>query len=430
MELLANDFVTIFKSSDPKNIYSGTPSICVLKNGRYVFSHDLFDKVEGPVSLENIASEVIPHPANGTYHVGQIYTSDDKGKTWQKRARRNLYHARVFEAGKFLYAIGHCGDIIIYRSDDGGDTWDMGHYLTEGEKWHASATEPWIENGYVNLIMETSYNTPDEIRDGWNVSSLAPVVLRAKLTDDLTKKESWIFSNKVRFRDIIKEDELDLYGIPFFTTTLHKHEYSDGRTTDNMSGWLEASVVRIKDKKHYWYDPSGKTLHIIMRAHTSWTGYACLMKAVISEENGKEIITVMPEVNPSGKRVVYLPFPGGQMRFHILWDEETKLFWLLSTQATDSMTKKEYLSENRYNLPYDERHRMQLSFSKNLVDWCFAGMVAIGDDEKQSRHYASMQIDGNDIVLASRSASPDGCSAHNADMATFHRIKDFRKLVY
>ena len=94
------------------------------------------------------------------------------------------------------------------------------------------------------------------------------------------------------------------------------------------------------------------------------------------------------------------------------------------------MTKKEYLSENRYNLPYDERHRMQLSFSKNLVDWCFAGMVAIGDDEKQSRHYASMQIDGNDIVLASRSASPDGCSAHNADMATFHRIKDFRKLVY
>ncbi len=430
MKPLANDFVTIYKSPNPKKAFAGTPAIYVLGNGRYVFSQDLFGDNESTVDPEGNVDKVIPHPVTGNYHIGQIFTSDDKGQTWQKRARRNFFHGTPFEAGSSVYILGHCDDIIIYRSDDGGYTWDEGTYLTEGEHWHSCATKPWVEDGYLNIVLEVMENTPDEIRDGWNVSSHAPVVMRAKVTDDLTKRENWIFSNRLRFRDVVKEDELDLYGVPFFTTTLHKSEYDDGRTTDNMSGWLEPSIVRIKDEKHYWYDPSGKTLHILLRAHTSGTGYACLLKAVIGEENGKETVTVMTETNPSGKRVVYLPFPGGQIRFQVVWDEKSELFWLLSSQATDSMTKKEFLSPKRYNLPYDERHRLQLCFSKNLVDWCFAGIAAMGDDERQSRHYVSMDIEGDDIVFVSRSGSPESISAHNVDLATFHRIKNFRDLVY
>ena len=95
----------------------------------------------------------------------------------------------------------------------------------------------------------------------------------------------------------------------------------------------------------------------------------------------------MPEVNPSGKKVIYLPLPGGQMRFHITWDDETQLFWLLSTQTT-------------------------------------------GETEKESRHYASMEIDGDDLVLVSRSGSPNAYSPHNVDLITFHRIKNFRSLIY
>ncbi|MBR3967594.1 MAG: exo-alpha-sialidase [Clostridia bacterium] len=430
MELLANDFTTVFKSPNPENTYLGTPSICVMKSGRYVVSHDLFTKNEENRGFFSKSEDIIPHPISGNYNIGQIFVSDDKGKSWRMVARRNFYHAVVFESGDELYLFGHCNDLIIYRSLDGGESWDMGHYLTENEYWHASATNIWYEKGYINLIIETYVNKDGEIRDGWNVSSLAPVVLRAKIGDDLTKRESWVFSDKVRFRDIVNEDELDLHGIPFFPTTLHKSEYPAGTTTDNMSGWLEANIVRIKDEKHYWYDPSGKTFHIIMRAHTSWTGYCAIMKAVIEEKNGKETIKIMPEVNPSGKKVVYLPLPGGQMRFHITWDEKSQLFWLLSTQATDSMTRKELLPADRFNLPYDERRRMQLSFSKNLVDWCFAGMVAIGDTERESRHYASMEIDGDDLVLVSRSGSPKAYSPHNVDLITFHRVKNFRELVY
>lgn len=85
MKPLANDYVEIYKSPDPKNAYSGTPAICILRSGRYVFSHDLFTNNDASVCPEGLPKEVIPHPDSGLYHIGQIFTSDDSGKTWQKK---------------------------------------------------------------------------------------------------------------------------------------------------------------------------------------------------------------------------------------------------------------------------------------------------------------------------------------------------------
>lgn len=115
--------------------------------------------------------------------------------------------------------------------------------------------------------------------------------------------------------------------------------------------------------------------------------------------------------------------PGGQMKFHVVYDENTKLYWLLSTQATDSMIRPE-------RLPNNERRRLQLHFSKNMIDWCFAGLVTVGPVENASRHYASMAIDGDDLVILSRSGDERAKSAHDGNLITFHRIRDFRSLVY
>ena len=422
MEYLANEFVEIVRAPKDKKIFAFTPAICVLESGRYVFSGDF-----GGKEIEDLPeyASINPSPA-GRRKFGHIYTSDDKGATWQRRAVRNFGHARPFQAGKSVYVLGQAGDLVIYRSSDDGDTWDEGHWLTSGKSWHQSACGYWIEDGYITLVMEQLIIQPNEYTSGWNVSNLAPVVLRARLTDDLTQRESWTFSNCVRFRDVVDDEALDLFGIPFFTTKRHCDEYTDGRTFTQLPGWLESNIVRITDPNHYWYDPSGKTFHILMRAHTAGSGYCCLMKAVLEENK----IVVQPQLNPSGRKVIFLPMPGGQMRFHLLWDEKTKLFWLLSTQATDTMTRIECMSKERYNIPCDERDRLQLSFSKNLVDWCFAGMVARGASEKQSRHYACMAIDGDDLVITSRSGDADAFSAHNTNMSTFHRVKNFRELVY
>lgn len=94
------------------------------------------------------------------------------------------------------------------------------------------------------------------------------------------------------------------------------------------------------------------------------------------------------------------------------------------------MCRIECLDEERFNIPYDERDRLTLHFSRNMVDWVFAGLVSKGDSPKQSRHYGTMDIDGEDLVIVSRSGDQDCASAHNGNMITFHRIKDFRSLIY
>jgi hypothetical protein len=64
------------------------------------------------------------------------------------------------------------------------------------------------------------------------------------------------------------------------------------------------------------------------------------------------------------------------------------------------------------------------------VDWCFAGIVAIGPSAKQARHYASMAIDGDDLHVLSRSGDERARSAHDGNFISFHTVRNFRRLVY
>ena len=50
-------------------------------------------------------------------------------------------------------------------------------------------------------------------------------------------------------------------------------------------------------------------------------------------------ITVDVEKAPSGEPMLYVPLRGGQMRFYILYDDQTRLYWMISTQSTDSMKR-------------------------------------------------------------------------------------------
>ena len=128
--------------------------------------------------------------------------------------------------------------------------------------------------------------------------------------------------------------------------------------------------------------------------------------------------------------MLYAPCPGGQMRFHVEWDAKTKLYWLLSSQSTDSMIRSAAMPKERWGTPDNERHRLVLHFSKNMIDWCFAGLVTKGDTPKESRHYASLCIDGDDLCIVSRSGDAKAHSAHNGNLITFHRVRNFRALLY
>lgn len=411
---LADDYQILYKTPDANTIFVYDPAITICPNGRIIACFGL-----GGTNTKTI--EEVNESGNGF-----VYSSDDDGKTWIHRANFPMSHFRPFVAGQKLYILGHRGNLRVISSNDWGNSWSDVSELTQNQQWHGSATNVWYKNNSVYLVMER--RTGGQMKDGWKVAELAPVLMRGNIRKDLTKKENWTFASELVFNRQVSDRQIDWFGFPFYDGY-----YPDvkrrirGKSSFHPIGWLESNVIQITDPNHFWYDPSGKTFHIFMRAHTGLTNIGCMVKAV--EQNDGTIKTMF-ETSPSGKKHLYLPIPGGQMKFCIVYDEKTKLYWLLSTQSTDSMTKPEKLPPDRYCLGDNERRRLVLHFSKNMVDWCFAGVVSIGPVEKASRHYANMAIKGDDLLIMSRSGDENAKDAHNGNLATFHRIKNFRRLIY
>lgn len=417
---LANDFVTLYESPDPARVYCYTPGIERLPSGRLVATFDL-----GGPGVAELRRTLPPIPGSEKPRsFGRVYTSDDHGRTWTHRADFPFVHARPFVAGNAVYVLGQAGDLMVIRSTDDGATWSQAVALTDKQAWHQSACNVHRANGCVYLVMERRAKSAVKT---WAVAELAPVLMRGRCDADLTRRENWTFASELVFNDAVDFQQLDYFGVPFYPTDAVRPTYPAPRRNMSPLGWLETNVVQFVDPDHVWCDPTGKTFHLWARAHTGGTGYAAIAK-VVEQPDGSMKTTL--ETAPSGRKMVYIPCPGGQMRFHILYDEPTKLFWLLSTQATDSMIRPERMPADRFNLPNNERQRLVLLFSKNCVDWCFAGMVATGDDQRQARHYASMIVDGDDLLVLSRSGDARAKSAHDGNQITLHRVANFRKLRY
>ena len=415
--LLANDYVVLRRSSDPARIQVYSPGLARLASGRVVATCD----VSTPAEMTSKGA-LLENQKRWTH---EIYTSDNHGRKWTLRGEAPMMHARPFEAGKSVYVLGQAHDLTIVRSDDRGETWSSAARLTEGQMWHQAPCNVHYARGRVSLVWERLSGTSFS---GWPVAMLAPVVMSAPLDADLMRRDSWTFSNELTFHDAIRQaGPPKLIGAPFFA---YGRTVSQGPDYRNMApmGWLETNVVQFTDPGHVWFDPVGRTFHLWMRSHTGTSNLACIAKAVESED--RKSITVSLEHAPSGEPMLYVPCPGGHMKFHIVHDAKTGLFWLISSQSTDSMTRPDRLPRERYNLPNNERHRLALHFSKNCVDWCYAGLIAVGGSPRQARHYASAVIDGEDLHVLSRSGDERAATAHDGNMITFHTVRDFRGLVY
>jgi hypothetical protein len=428
---LADDYVTVWESPDPEGLYAYSPGIIRLDSGRLIATMDS----SGPKSMELLDEPHWTERGDGSRAwKGRVFTSDDGGRTWTHQTDYPFLHARPFASGGSQYVLGQADDLMVIRSDDDGATWSEPVKLTEGDIWHQAPCNVWYANGCVYLVMEKRVHT--ECR-GWPVSDFAQVLMRGRVDTDLTKRENWSFASELAFIDALPgppdDPAIDMFGVPFYPNPYpgFHYVYGDPKRASNPIGWLETNVVQILDPDHTWRDPTGRTFHLLARAHTGGTGYATLTKVIEQgSEPGTGAMETTLEKVPSGRSVMYLPCPGGQMKFHVLYDDVTKLYWLLSTQATDSMTRADRLPSDRFNLPNNERRRLQLHFSKNLVDWCFAGLVATGPVEVASRHYASMVFDGDDLHVLSRSGDERAHDPHNGNILTFHTVSDFRGLVY
>lgn len=410
---LAQEHTVVYESPEPETLFCYSPGLARLEDGRLVATIDL----GGPGAKDLPGPKFHRTPGNMQWQ-GRVFVSDDSGATWRLVKNFAAMHARPFVANRSLYVLGQAHDLVVMRSNDRGETWSKLLPLTTGQRWHQAPCNVHYTNGCVYLVMERYSDTPGR---GWP-AGIIPVLLRAQLDADLTDRRSWTFATELPFYEVADDVRLDHFGVPFFKPgTLAR-----GRSNAPV-GWLETNVAQIRDPDHYWHDPADNTFHLLMRAHTGGTGFAALAK-VVEQEDGS--MQTMLQETPAGGNHLFLPLPGGHLRFHIVYDDDTELFWLLSSQAVDSMTRVERLPPDRYGLPNNERHRLQLHFSKNLVDWCFAGIVAMGHSPREARHYAAMTIDGEDLIVLSRSGDARAKSSHDGNLITFHRIHAFRSLVY
>ncbi len=395
MKLIADETV-FFESPSPSDTFCYTPYLSCCDNGRLLAGFDL----GGPGV-----------PCGSTC----IFSSDDGGKSWRERARLPLHHSRTFQAGTRLYCLGHDGYLGISVSADGGDHWGGVVRLDETGNWHQSGCTIDRRDGRITLVMERA-----EATERYDWPNVCIILMSASEEADLTRRESWSFSEPFSFSAIASLPQP--FGMPFLPW---------GAASGRFNGspcFLETNVLRIVDPDHMLYDPEQRTVQLLARLHAgSLTNMAVLLRG--REEPGG-CWTIDHFTTPGGAPYVFVPLPGGQMKFQIIYDPDSRLYWMVSTQAVDSMTRVDRLGPGRYGLPDNERRRLALHFSKNLTDWCFAGLVAAGGGEKESRHYASLLAVGGDLLVLSRSGDRRASTAHDGNLITLHRVRNFRDLAY
>lgn len=120
-----------------------------------------------------------------------------------------------------------------------------------------------------------------------------------------------------------------------------------------------------------------------------------------------------------------IPFPGGSKKFTIRYDGKSKRYWTLSNPALPQF-------ERSATDPASVRNTLVLMSSKDLRKWKVERTVlSHPDPEKHAFQYVDWQFDGNDLVVASRTAFDDQYGgvprAHDANYLTFHRVENFRR---
>jgi hypothetical protein len=130
--------------------------------------------------------------------------------------------------------------------------------------------------------------------------------------------------------------------------------------------------------------------------------------------------------------VQFSAMPGAQNKFFILTDPETGMFWCISNLVADSQEIIYDWNAIRSGGHYlggggNDRRFLVLSYSADALNWFPAGTIAWTPNPHQSFMYPAAVIDGEDIALISRT-SVNGGTQHDADLVTFHRVKNFRSL--
>lgn len=379
------DEQVIASSPAPDSVFLYTPAIAEGLDGRFVVAVDYGGPGTG--ILDGPRSDFGDYPAGNQI---RVYLSDDKGRTWRETASRiPMMHEILFKAGDRLYMIGHSGRLLITRSDDNGETWSEPAVLCPEPRWHQSCTAVDVYDGKVTLVYEKW------VADGHPWPGVGPVLMRADEQADLTQASNWKFSDL--YDPDADMDAARPSGIPV--------------VGGKAAGILETNVVRIYNPSHPFYDATGKSVVLLSRASTGFPDIGVMLRGYEREDGSLAV----GRCHLDNGDVLFVHIPGANLKFHLVYDPKSELYWLLHSQIDGRM---------------NARRRLALSYSPDLLHWTFAGLVAVGPTDRSARHYATMIVNGDDLCIVSRSGDEQARNAHDGNIVTFHRVRNFRDLVY
>lgn len=343
-------------------MYVGSPSICIMPNGDYIATHDLFANSQTEYNTE-------------------VYKSEDRGLTWERQSVvKGQFWSSVFCISDTLYLIGtdrEYGNLVIRRSTD-GKSWttpsDSHHGLLAEGEYHSAPTPVVVHQGRIWKAIEYA-KAPATT---WPMRYSA-MMISVPVGADLLEATNWTRS-------------VNLHAMPHLK--------------EKVYGWLDGNAVVA---------PDGNMVDV-MRANTpnGVTEKAAIIK--VSDD--------CRELSFDDKDLVDMP--GGCKKFTIRYDSLTHRYWSLVNAASEGEGSATGL---------DVRNYVVLISSSDLREWTrHATLLAHPDMKRHAFQYIDWMTEGNDLIYVSRTAyeGPDGelaHSGHDANMLTFHRIKNFRRLV-
>lgn len=376
--------IVITASPDPQKIFVGSPTIAILTDGTYVVAHDY----GGPGAGARKGSTL-------------VLASRDRGATWRQLAElTDQKWSTLFVHRESLYLIGttaKVGHMIVRRSRDGGKTWTNPNdgkngLLAEG-KFHCGPTPVVVHGGRVwRAFEEFSPSAPTR--------AFRAFVMSAAEDADLLDAASWRRTNQVAF------DKTWL-------------------ATRNAE-WLEGNVVVA---------PDGGLVDILRVESHQAPGAAFELPGAAAAIPRFEVAAMMA-ISADGQSARFDPtrgfihFIGSESKFTIRYDSESKRYWSVANKITQPRSGDDWTHS-----PHHQRNVIALTSSSDLREWQehyrllrFAeGSVVVKEGSRVGFQYLDWQFDGDDLIAVCRMAW-NGLNYHDANVITFHRVRNFRSL--
>lgn len=375
---LAQDYTVVFHNPDPEYYVEG----CGLER----LGENTFLAVVPVVPrLEWSEARRVEHS------VIHLLRSADGGKSWKQCSELPYYSAVPWTHRGVLYlfankpgAKSRNDDLLLLKSTDQGSTWSEPVTLFKGHYWNC-ATGMVIKN-------DRLYWSVDDLSLG---QKRGPRAVAGDLSQDPMNPSAWRISEPVPYP-----------GFPdsFVATKFAKLP----------SQYLEPNVIAVGDQL--------RVLATVKPNRQSTAGVCAVLD--INDDGTKLDL----------KFAQYHPMPGGQLKFCTLRDETSQLYWATANLPVDPQQTAGFWAQAEKDHRYwgngaggNDRRFLMLQYSLDGLNWFQAGCVAQAAKLSQSFMYARPVVDSDDLAIISRS-SVNAPNQHDADYATFHRVKDFRKL--